>query len=400
MNTIEVGLADSPMLIAHRYTGDPRRYTELLHTNPHKSIVHVGGRPTFASLGVGEWLSLPPSWGLGAGGSTLLSPGHTLQVGQTIQSPNGRAQLVLQTDGNLVLYDGTGHKALWSSGTNGKPSHHAIMQTDGNFVVYDAQNRPLWASGTNGKPGAYLAIQDDGNLVVYSGSSTPWSSNTYGFTQHQQSGGFDLGTAIGQAWHAVQQGVGSVVDVANALHIPGINLATAIITGKNPIDALKADIASFAAAASVAQHVVSGNMAGLSQDLAASAAKFGVTLPAGAVQAAVAAAQSGKSPTDIATAALGSNYTDAWNVATNGGNILSDLPAPPNASYQAGAATTAANPITTVKKIPLHLALKAKPVAVPVDQAAVAQAAATSAATPAPAGMTVGAYPPYPARHA
>jgi hypothetical protein len=187
MSTLEVGLGDSPARIAHRLTGDPRRYQELLASNPHKSLVYVGGLPTFASLGVGEPIIVPESWGLGANAaSTPLSPGQTLQIGQTIRSPNGRAQLVLQTDGNLVLYDGQGHNALWASGTNGKPSHHAIMQTDGNFVLYDAQNRPLWASGTNGQSGAHLALQDDGNLVVYLGPSARWSSNTFGFQKHEE----------------------------------------------------------------------------------------------------------------------------------------------------------------------------------------------------------------------
>lgn len=60
-----VGLGDSPQRIARRLTGDPRRYQELLIANPHKSIVYVGGAPTFASLGVGEQIGVPDGW-LGA----------------------------------------------------------------------------------------------------------------------------------------------------------------------------------------------------------------------------------------------------------------------------------------------------------------------------------------------
>jgi|GEM_PF-2162216 len=60
-----VGLGESPMQIARRLTGRPERYRELLASNPHKSIVHVGGAPTFASLGVGEPIALPRGW-LGA----------------------------------------------------------------------------------------------------------------------------------------------------------------------------------------------------------------------------------------------------------------------------------------------------------------------------------------------
>lgn len=55
----EVGLGDSPSSIAGYLSGNPHRYGELLAANPHKSIVHVRGAPTFQSLGVGEQLVVP-----------------------------------------------------------------------------------------------------------------------------------------------------------------------------------------------------------------------------------------------------------------------------------------------------------------------------------------------------
>ncbi len=58
----EVGLNDSPMSIARKLTGNPRQHVELLAANPHKPIVHVRGIPTFASLGVGERLNVPPGF--------------------------------------------------------------------------------------------------------------------------------------------------------------------------------------------------------------------------------------------------------------------------------------------------------------------------------------------------
>jgi len=42
-----------------------------------------------------------------------------------------------------------------------------IMQTDGNLVLYDTSGQPHWASNTQGNPSAFLNVQDDGNLVVY-----------------------------------------------------------------------------------------------------------------------------------------------------------------------------------------------------------------------------------------
>lgn len=58
----EVGLGDSPMSIARKLTGNPRQHVALLAANPHKPIVHVRGIPTFASLGVGERLNVPPGF--------------------------------------------------------------------------------------------------------------------------------------------------------------------------------------------------------------------------------------------------------------------------------------------------------------------------------------------------
>jgi parallel beta-helix repeat protein len=99
--------------------------------------------------------------------------------GQSHYSCDGRFRLVLQNDGNLVLYqDGM---PLWATNTVGQRSAEVIMQGDGNFVLYDMAGRALWASNTPGHPGARCAIQNDGNLVVYDTSGIPlWASDTGG----------------------------------------------------------------------------------------------------------------------------------------------------------------------------------------------------------------------------
>ena len=43
-------------------------------------------------------------WGNGAPGSDRLTPGGVLTAGQYLHSPAGTAQLIMQSDGNLVLY--------------------------------------------------------------------------------------------------------------------------------------------------------------------------------------------------------------------------------------------------------------------------------------------------------
>lgn len=102
--------------------------------------------------------------------------GLVLMVGQDIWSPNRQYRLIMQTDGNLVLYGPNG--ATWAtSSTIGGGDRLMVMQCDGNLVVYNGASQPLWYSGTNGHYGAWLALQDDGNLVIYDALNIPlWAS--------------------------------------------------------------------------------------------------------------------------------------------------------------------------------------------------------------------------------
>lgn len=101
---------------------------------------------------------------------------RALGHGESVPSCDGRFSLIMQPDGNLVLYQGS--KALWSSKTSGTAANRAVMQSDGNFVVYEP-SRARWASGTDGNPGAWLAVQNDGNVVVYSAAGSPlWATGT------------------------------------------------------------------------------------------------------------------------------------------------------------------------------------------------------------------------------
>jgi hypothetical protein len=69
MKTYIVQATDTPMTIAHRFTGNRERYSELIAANPQKGLAAVphglAGPPTFDSLHVGEQLNLPRAWGLG-----------------------------------------------------------------------------------------------------------------------------------------------------------------------------------------------------------------------------------------------------------------------------------------------------------------------------------------------
>lgn len=111
--------------------------------------------------------------------SESLGSGQAMWRGDVVRSSNRQYRLVMQGDGNLVLYFKS--RAVWSSGTAGHPGAHAVMQGDGNLVIYAPHGGPaLWYSGTGGHPGAFLAVQTDANVVVYSTAQVAlWSSSSF-----------------------------------------------------------------------------------------------------------------------------------------------------------------------------------------------------------------------------
>jgi hypothetical protein len=129
----------------------------------YSPAIHVhlkSGTPTPQSVGSG--------WKLFGG--TYFLRGDYAQI--------GKSRLVMQSsDGNLVLYDETGH-ARWSTQTGGKSATTATFQPDGNFVVYNSSTW-LWQSHTCCHTGYYLLVQGDGNVVIYnSAGGAVWDTHT------------------------------------------------------------------------------------------------------------------------------------------------------------------------------------------------------------------------------
>ena len=119
---------------------------------------------------------LPPPIVIPPAASYNLTPGEELRRGEYRISQDGRFKLILQQDGNLVLYQGS--YAVWNTATHYKGVVRCAMQTDGNLVLYDYINRPKWASNTSGRSGTWLNVQNDGNLVLYRNNIAQWASNT------------------------------------------------------------------------------------------------------------------------------------------------------------------------------------------------------------------------------
>jgi serine/threonine protein kinase len=107
-----------------------------------------------------------------------------LPIGGHLLSNNNLYRFEVLMDGELVLYDNYSGKIMWSSKSKGDPDA-LVMQDDGNLVLYGKNGTVLWATEKTGKQGDYfLLLQNDGNLVVYKGINgspnvTPiWSTGT------------------------------------------------------------------------------------------------------------------------------------------------------------------------------------------------------------------------------
>jgi hypothetical protein len=93
----------------------------------------------------------------------------------------GKARLIMQTDGNFVVYDENNYP-MWAADTFGV-GYQAKFQPDCNLVVYNTVNQPVGKRSNticnvNTEPYYRLAVQSDGNVVIYD-HNWNWKWQTY-----------------------------------------------------------------------------------------------------------------------------------------------------------------------------------------------------------------------------
>jgi hypothetical protein len=93
--------------------------------------------------------------------SPLMNSGTFLYPGDSV-SAEGCTLTYQQSDGNLVLY--CGGSPTWWSGTNGTTPGYVTMQTDGNFVIYHGSG--TWSTNTWGHNGANLWVGGNNVTVI------------------------------------------------------------------------------------------------------------------------------------------------------------------------------------------------------------------------------------------
>ncbi|MET9884073.1 FG-GAP-like repeat-containing protein [Streptomyces sp. NPDC006430] len=133
-------------------------------------------------------------------------PGAKIPAGTTLTSgeefTSGNSKLVMQTDGNLVLYT-KDNKPVWSTHTSGNAGAVARMQTDGNLVVYAANGTTaLWSTKTS-TPYSYAVLHSRGVLVLYNASGQSlWTSGSQNRPDYNGDGFTDVITrdANGDMW--------------------------------------------------------------------------------------------------------------------------------------------------------------------------------------------------------
>jgi hypothetical protein len=108
---------------------------------------------------------------------TTLLTGERLSPGQFLVSPNQQYRMVVQADGNLVVYGPV--RPNWASG-NAVAGSSLVNRPDGDMVVaLSPTAKATWHTGTSfpwaGGAGQ-LVMQDDGNLVLYRNGAAAWAS--------------------------------------------------------------------------------------------------------------------------------------------------------------------------------------------------------------------------------
>lgn len=171
-----------------------RSYTELLNDSDiwhykfdgtFPAQVHIAartqGRYVRIQLDHQDYLSLAEVRVLGNDSGEAVLPSELsyaagqlkLTTGQSIET--SARKLVLQGDGNLVIYSKENGAALWASHTVGSGATNVYFQGDGNLVIY-ASGRAVWASNTVGATN--ISLQSDGNFVIYQSGSARWASGS------------------------------------------------------------------------------------------------------------------------------------------------------------------------------------------------------------------------------
>jgi hypothetical protein len=111
-------------------------------------------------------------------------PGDCLLLDEHLESTNECFKLIMQKDGNLVLYRKSEQKALWSSKTDLTNSHKFCHSATGVLMIKNHEDRTTFIAGNASVlKGAFAVLQNDGNFVLYAAAPLRpiWATNTFSY---------------------------------------------------------------------------------------------------------------------------------------------------------------------------------------------------------------------------
>ncbi len=129
------------------------------------NLEHVWAVCGAYTMGVNSQLELGTYIKSGGNARLTLTSGGlraTDAQGGTRWAPPGTGdRLILQSDGNLVLYSGS--QAVWASGTFGTGAAWLSIRDDGTFILTDKANKKVWVSPTGTRDYRRRIVQYDGD---------------------------------------------------------------------------------------------------------------------------------------------------------------------------------------------------------------------------------------------
>jgi len=137
------------------------------------AVCGAGTMGTNSELEIGTYLKSPRGARL-----SLTQDGLKVTVPDSrapLWTPGKGERLILQEDGNLVLYSrlprSGGSSVVWSSGTRGSGAVWLSIRDDGTFALFDKSNKKVWASDVNPDYYSLKMVQWDGDTAA---QKTSW----------------------------------------------------------------------------------------------------------------------------------------------------------------------------------------------------------------------------------
>lgn len=101
-----------------------------------------------------------------------------MEKGEGLTSRNEEYVFLMRLDGYLALSYNNIKRVLWKTESTTRLAERLVMESSGNLVLYDGEDKPVWQTYTTGA-GDYVILEDNANLVVYDSDGLEvWSTGT------------------------------------------------------------------------------------------------------------------------------------------------------------------------------------------------------------------------------